>query len=425
MRKKVFMEPQNEIDPRLMRKLGLLQISPERNPENEEAGITAFIQEAQKYAEVVTTSGNRRHNQWLYMFQSILMICRKEQSPMFSTLVTIVLIVSLVLGGGGITIAAAQNSQPDQPLYGVKVLSEDIQMGFSTDPQSEYQLALEFTNRRSEEIRTMAQAGNPPPETVQARYQNQVEQAIQFAVNLPDAQAVPALQQVQTRLQAQQQALANGTPQTEATLLKVRQMLQERLQWVAAGVQDPASLREQFGKRDPQRKQDGQGSATPQGPANTQPAAITKTGSGNPQVTGTPTPGSGYGPGKGTATCENCTPTVNGNPWTTGTPTPGSSYGPGPGLTPTGTHTPGSGYGPGPQPTQAGPQPTQQQNQPTQAGPQPTQQQNQPTQAGPQATQQQNQPTQAGPKATQGPQSTSAGPGPQSTAGSGGPGGKR
>lgn len=400
------MNPQNEIDPRLMKKLGLLQISPERNPENEKNGMTAFVQEAQKYAEVVTTSKNRRHNQWMYVLQSLFMTNRKEQSPMFSTLATILLIAALVLGGGGATVAAAQNSQPDQPLYGVKLFSEDFRMGLSTNPQAEYQLALEFTNRRSEEIRTMAQAGNTPPETVQMRYQNQVEQAIQFAADLPDDQAVSALQQVQTRLQTQQQALANGAPRTEAALLKTRQMLQERLQWIQAGLHDPASLREQFRKRDSQRKQDGQGSITPQGPSNTQPAAITKTsnGNGNPKLTGTPTPGSGYGPGKGTATCENCTPTVNGNPWTTGTPTPGSSYGPGPGLTPISTHTPGSSYGPGPQPTQ---------------------QQNQPTQAGPQPTQQQNQPTQAGPKSTQGPQSTSAGPGPQSTAGSGGPGGKR
>ena len=186
---------------------------------------------------------------------------------MFSTLATIVLVVSLVLGGGGVTVAAAQNSQPDQPLYGVKVLSEDVRLGLSADPQSEYQLALEFANRRAEEIRAMLQAGSIPPEAVQTRYQNQVEQAIQFALNLPNDQAVQALEQIRTRLQTQQQAFlqvqTNGSPKAEAVLVQCQQMLQERLQWVEQGLTDPAKLRDQLRLRDQQRKQDRQNSATP------------------------------------------------------------------------------------------------------------------------------------------------------------------
>ena len=319
---------------------------------------------------------------------------------MFSTLATIVLLASLILGGGGATIATAQSSQPGQPLYSLKVMSEDTRMKLTADPQAEFQLALEFANRRAEEIKTLLQAGGIPSAAVQARYQSQVEQAIQFALNLPDAQTLKALDQIQSRLKTQQQAFllvqANGSPKVDAILLQTRLMLQEHLRLVEVGLTDPTLLRDQLRLRDLQRKQDQLSSATPAGQAT---QLSPSTGSGNSWTTGTPTPGSGYGPGKGTGDCGTCTPALTGqssNPWATGTPTPGSGYGPGPGPDPTRTCTPGSSTGPGPQPTQP------QNSQPTQAGPQPTQQQH-------------NQPTQAGPQATQGSQPTSA---------PGGPGGK-
>jgi hypothetical protein len=403
------MNLKSEIDPELMQKLALLHVVPVRNLEREETGLAAFLQEAQEFSGAVTLPQKRRHNRWMHALQSIFVVQRKEQSPMLSTLATILLIASLILGGGGATMAAAQNSHPDQPLYSLKVISEDTRMNLSADPQSEYQLALEFANRRAEEMKAMLQAGSIPPEAVQARYQNQVEQAIQFAMHLPDGQAVIALDQIQTRLQTQQQAFlqiqSNGSPKVDAILLQTRQMLQEHLRMVGVGLANPTLLRDQLRLRDQQRKQDRLSSSTPEGHAT---QVSPGSGSGNPWTTGTPTPVSGYGPGNGTGDCEYCTPTLGGqgnNPWTTGTPTPGSGYGAGPGLDPTRTCTPGSSNGPGPQSTQA------QNNQPTQMGPQPTQQQK-------------NQPTQAGPQATQGSQSTSTGPGPQATSAPGGPGGK-
>jgi len=369
------MKPEIEFDRRLMGKLDFLQIDPLRNPENAKIGRASFLREAQDFSGAVSLPEKRRHNGWMHALQSIFKVQKKEQSPMISTLATIILIVSFVLGGGGVTVAAAQNSQPDQPLYGVKVMSEDARLGLVADPQSEYQLALQFADRREAEIRTMLDAGNLPPEAVQTRYQDQVEQAIQFAINLPNGQAIQALQQIQTRLQTQQRALdqvqSNRSADVNAVLLRTRQMLQDRLQWVEAGLIDLAQLRDQLHLRDQQRNQDRQNTVSPAGQSTKMSPG---TGGGNPWTTGTPTPGSGYGPGGGTGDCATCTPIGNsqgGNPWTTGTPIQGSGYGPGP--DPTRSCTPGSGNGPGSQPAQP------QNNQPTQAGPQ---QKNQPDQDG-------------------------------------------
>ncbi len=411
------MNPESDSNPELLKKFDLLRTVPARSPDAEKAGRAAFLKEAQELAGRVTPLAKPRHNGWMHALQSIFQVHKKEHSPMFSTLATIILIATLILGGGGATVAAAQNSQPDQPLYSLKIFSEEIRLGFSVDPKAEYQLALEFADQRAAEIQTMLQAGSLPPAQVQIRYQNQVEQAIQFALNLSDDQTVLALDQIRTHLQTQQQSFlqvqANASPRIEAALIQTRQMLEEHQQVVAAGLAAPAKLREQLRLRNQSLKQTPLSSLTPIGQS-TQVAP--GTGSGNPWTTGTPTPGSAYGPGKSTAVCEICTPTGAGqgsNPWTTGTPTPGSGYGPGPGHEPTQTCTPGTGNGP--QATQI------QGNQPTQAGPQDTKpQNNQPTLTGTQPNQnQKNQPTQTGPQPTQ---STPSGSGMQATPNSGGQG---
>ncbi len=298
---------------------------------------------------------------------------------MINAFATILLILTILLGSGGATVAAAQTSQPDQPFYALKIWSEDVRLSMAADPQSETRLALEFSDRRAAEMTAMFQNGMDPAESVQIRYQSQVERAIQNAVNLPEDLAIQALVQVKTRLQKQQQEWlavnVKDSPQREASIAQIRQMLQERLHWVEMGMAEPTRLRDQLRLRDQQQNQLHQGTSTP---AEHLTQAATGAGSGNPWTTGTPTPGSGYGPGNGA--CDACTPALNGegqNPWTTGTPTPNSGYGPGPGPTPSLTFAPGSGPQATPQlknqSTQVGPQPTQAQNsRPTQAGSQPT-----------------------------------------------------
>jgi hypothetical protein len=349
------METLYEIDPWLAQELELLKEVPPRKPENIARGRAIFLKQAQTMVFPVSVYEKRRHTNWMHAIQSKFSIYRKERSPMFSALAAIALIVSLVLGGGGATIAAAQSSLPDQPLYGVKLWSEDVRLGLAAEPQSELQIMLDLMNRRVEEIQTQALAGSEISDAVQTRYQNQTEQAIRLAVGLPDDQAVLALERVRQVMQEQQlemnQAALQSTPQVQAALLRVQEMTQERLQWVEQGLEDPLRLREQLRQRD--RFGDQQITPATDQPAQTEETA---SGGGNPWVEGTPTPGSGYGPGN--SDCLNCTPTASGNggnnPWTTGTPTPGSGYGPGPGPDVTGTCTPGASYGPGGKPTEAG-----------------------------------------------------------------------
>lgn len=344
------MNPQEPLDAELQEKLNRLEAFPERKPENAARGKAAFLQAAQELP--VTSQPDRRHSSWMHANQIPSMTFKKERKPMFGTLATLMLILTLVFGGGGATVAASQGSQPADLLYGVKLAAEDVQLGLTADPRAEYQLALEFAGRRVLEIQQTLQGGSDLPAAVQTRYQDQVQQAIRLASNLPLDQARLALEQILARLQTQKQSLeqvqANGSPKAEAALQQARQTLQQHLQLVEQCLADPL----QCGLR--------------QNPENTR---IPGTGMPTPMGSGTPgprverTPGPGAYPPPGTGPGPMPTPSASGTPGAgpgprptpngSATPEPGSGPGPGPGPmpTPNGSATPGTGPGPGPMPT--------------------------------------------------------------------------
>jgi hypothetical protein len=358
---------EKEIDPRLLKWFKSLEEVPPSDALRYAAQRANFLDEAQKLAPAVSKSFVRRQNGWKLPVWLIPKV-RQEHKPMFQIFSTLLLAITLLLGAGGITTFAAQDSLPDEPLYALKLWSEETRLSLA-DHQQDWLLAMEFAERRAAEIGRMVENDQVPPEALQVRLRQQVEQAIRLAVSRPDDEARQALEQVRLRLEEQDQKmvmLQGGLcPQAEAALIRARETIRERIRWAESGIQEPNQLREHFrlrlqkpeitpGAQEQHRysgtaapggpNQHGAGecpNCTPQGPQN----------GGNPWTTGTPPPGSGYGEGQG------------GNLWTTGTPTPGSGYGPGPGpgsgntCTPQARHGSDSkpndqpGAGPGPNPT--------------------------------------------------------------------------
>jgi hypothetical protein len=315
----------HELDSRLEEKLAVLKAVPDRPEEAVRRGRAAFLQEVQSLgSEAVTLPEKRRHIGWMQIIKSFT-LRRKEHSPMFNILATILLLASFIIGGSGLTVAAAQSSQPNQALYGVKVISEDLQMNLPASPASAYQTALKFATRRTEEIQKLQESGSVPSEEVVARYKEQVEQAIRFALELPDDQAVPALEKIQTQLQTQLKIIqllpVDDSSNLKAVLSQVETMLQERLQWTETGAQDPAHLREQLKEQlKEQRKEDSHALETPDG--TTTPAVPTNA----LWLTGTPQASREVEREKDSS-CENCTAQPDGKEDShrlTGTPAPGS-----------------------------------------------------------------------------------------------------
>lgn len=343
-----------ENEQKVIQHLAVLRNQPARNAEQAARGRAAFIEQAQTLAnqprQPVSPMTKERPIGWLNAIWTYFIPSTKKFAPI-TTVATLCIIFTLLLGGLGMTVAAAQNSLPDQALYPLKTWSEDVRTRFTAGEQARINLALELTDRRAAEIQAMLAAGQPLPDSLAARYQAQAQTAIALAASQPDSLSAASLAQVQSRLQGQEQAFAGLTvaQADQASLQHTRDMLRDMLKLCDTGLHDPAVLRQQLRDQDQLNAQDPAGQQRQL--TNTLPVG---SGGGNPWTTGTPTPGSGYGSSGAAGSGGNDGSGAGGNPWTTGTPTPGSGYrapsattgsGSGGNLWTTGTPTPGSNDG--------------------------------------------------------------------------------
>ncbi len=164
------------------------------------------------------------------------------------TWLSIALAFTLIFGGTGATVYAAQDSLPNQPLYAVKTLTEDAQLALTHNATAQVQLLEQFTARRVEEVQALAEAGDAIPEKVQTRLSEQLQQMMQATAEMDDATMQQTLAQVQTMLQTQMQTLSTVQAQSPMTatqvLSQVQTMLREHEQLAAMGTQDLAQFRE-------------------------------------------------------------------------------------------------------------------------------------------------------------------------------------
>lgn len=288
-----------------------------RNPQRADEGRSAFLAAARGMAQSAPPRPAAPH-------PAIL-----RWRPAFALSVLTVLLL-MVLASAGATLAA-QSSLPGEALYGLKLWSEETRLSLTGDPWAAWQLSLDFTQRRVDEALALGGADHPLPADLPARLLAQADHSIRLVLALAvEAQEqARLLQQTRARLASMVEQLEGYLAQPEAhqigALKQLRLELQERVNWIDDGMQDPDRLREQLGL----------------GPQGIQPA-----------TTHTPTP------------CPTCTPEAAGQRRATesaGTPTrqQGATGTPDPkGLgTPVrsgGTHTPG----PNPTGGSGGPNPT-------------------------------------------------------------------
>jgi hypothetical protein len=173
---------------------------------------------------------------------------RKEMSLMWTFLTTVIVTLALALGGTGITAYAAQESLPNQALYGVKTFTEDVQLQLTTQAENQLALTLNFANRRVNELATMAKQGESAIESVANRYGTEIDHALQLTAGLPESNMTSALEQVKTQLQQQEQVMAQlcqEHPQ-DSVLQQMQTRLQQRLHLAESGLNDPQGFQEQL-----------------------------------------------------------------------------------------------------------------------------------------------------------------------------------
>lgn len=245
-----------------------------RDPAAAAHGRQAFLEQAQSLRQTVSRKTRERRNGWNFL-------PRKERSPM-TALVSLALALALAFGGAGATAYAAQDSLPSQPLYEVKLLSEQVRLALTIDLQRDLDLLAGFAAERIREMTALAAAGEVIPDRVQSRLQEQVELALHYAAQLGDSEMAGALARIRTMAENQVQAIAqarrNAPPQADEALRLAEQLMTRARNSAQDGLADPLGFRLRQGTSRPEE-------------APAQPDAA---------------PGGGYGPGGGV--CDDCTP---------------------------------------------------------------------------------------------------------------------
>lgn len=168
-----------------------------------------------------------------YQFQAALREAEQKRAPRsffswqprWATVVATALAVFL-LGGGG-TVAAASNSLPDEPLYPVKLASEQVRLALTPSPIGKADLYLKLTDERVAEITAMAERGRTKHVEEATERLNEHLVAVVALTAPQGAMPVGIMMAPSTQMATSQEALAEpplaAPPASEITMPEARQ----------------------------------------------------------------------------------------------------------------------------------------------------------------------------------------------------------
>ena len=314
-----------------------LRSVPPRVPGMVQAGRQAFLAEAVSLQPAPRPAERGR------------VVAFVHQHRALATGLSVLVVLMMVLTGLSGTAYAAQASNPDDALYPFKLLTEDLRLGLTTDPQARVDTLLEMSQARMAEMTALAKRHQAVPVGVPARLQAQLDAALQAAADLDDALLVPALERMSARIQVQIEAMAQVRRQapSDGGLEQAARVLTQTQAMIALGLNDPEGFRravrsgvqaEPTGERAPLAPTPGVGPGNEPGPhaPQTTPRAQGTGPAAEPTAAGAggQTPGQGPGPQPSRGPQE--PGNGPGSQWA-GTPTPGGDAS-GPGMTGQASH---------------------------------------------------------------------------------------
>lgn len=219
------MKNQNELETLLQKNLEELKDIPTRNPQ------VALQRRAQFLSRAVSASEVHRHKKWMFTF-------RKENFAM--NLIISTLVIAGLLFGGGATVYAAQDDLPTEPLYALKIWSEETNLQLQNSPQDQAAYLMTMAQTRIQEMQQLMTDGQPIPVEVLLRLQQHIQQALQLCDTMDDAVCDQTMLQIREHLQEQDrlmdQLLLNASEDVQPMLLRTRDMLRTQLQLVEDGL---------------------------------------------------------------------------------------------------------------------------------------------------------------------------------------------
>jgi hypothetical protein len=298
------MKDNADLELEVRERLEEIKVVPPRDPGAARRGRMQFM------AKAVSASEAQRHKGWSSIF-------RKERFAM--NMIISVLVIAGLLFGGGATVNAAQDDLPNEPLYSLKMWSEELSLQFRNDPEQKVDRLMELAQVRIQEMTRMTDAGQAVPDQVRQRLEQHIHQALQLCSNMEDSALDPTLLQIRERLQQQDRDMErlqlHAAQDAQPILAQTRTMIQQRLQLVDDGLINHEMFRNavrngfRYGQQEAvtppaqNGQQNGQPSSVPGGP-NTDPNGSNlnpggpDTDPGGPNSSSTPSPtndGSGSG----------------------------------------------------------------------------------------------------------------------------------
>ena len=224
----------NEIDPRLKAMLDELNDVPARDPRLATEGRARFLSQAVTVREeAVSLIPVLRLKKWLEKI-------KLQKEFKMTTLVSIITILGLLMGGTAGTVYASQDSLPNEALYGVKIASEEIRLRFTGDAQEQMNLALEFAQNRSDEIDALLEEEEVVPEETMTRLRQHFEFALRVAGELEEGIKTKAVNRIRNMMQIQVQHLTNleeNAPEDAAQpLIQTRVKMENQLRLIDDGM---------------------------------------------------------------------------------------------------------------------------------------------------------------------------------------------
>lgn len=153
-----------------------------------------------------------------------------------------VLVIAGLLFGGGATVNAARDDLPNEPLYGLKMWSEEFSLRFQDEPEQKADRLMELARIRIQEMTRLADAGQAIPDQLRQRLEQHIHQALQLCSSMDDPALDRTLLRLRDHLQEQdrdlEQLQLHAGQNTQPVLEQTRTMLRQRLQLVQAGLLD-------------------------------------------------------------------------------------------------------------------------------------------------------------------------------------------
>jgi len=258
--------------------LGSLRETSQRDPRDAARGRNKFLSEARSIELAVSTSPLKRLRKWMaqnHFATKPLIKLQKDRSRMFSTISSIILALAVILGGGGITAYAAQESLPNDALYPVKLFLEDTTYSLASDLETRVGLLTTFANNRIDEIVTLSSAGETVSQDVVEDLQSDLDTMLLLAANAEDDETEDLLKYIHQNLRDQDQLMTmSGQPDAvNPALDQLRATLMAHHQRAQAGLEDPLLFRWMFRNNWEETPED---TTAPKGPKGNQTGECTE-----------------------------------------------------------------------------------------------------------------------------------------------------